>query len=305
MNEIPEFDHSDAQELTTVLDWTRWGASQFTEAGLHFGHGTDNAWDEALVLLTWSIHQSWENFDKIQHARLTESERRRVYELYARRINERIPAAYLTGVAWFAGYPYKVNEDVLVPRSPIAELILKQFQPWLQESPVTVLDLCTGSACIGIACAHEFADAQVVVSDLSEEALVVARKNIEFHQLGERVRAIKSDGFDQLTGQKFDLIVSNPPYVDAGDIASMPKEFHAEPPIGLASGVDGLDITRRILSEASNMLTENGWLVVEVGNSWPALEAAFPNVPFVWPEFEFGGHGVFVLSRQQLVESLC
>ncbi len=299
MSKFPEFIESDAQELESVLDWTRWGATQFSQAGLYFGHGTDNAWDEAALLVLWAIEYPWEMFDKIQYARLTKSERTLVYRLIMRRITERVPAAYLTGVAWFADLPYKVTPDVLVPRSPIAELILNSFEPWLTTEPASILDLCTGSGCIGLACAHQFPEAQVTMSDISEEAIGVANQNIEFHGVGDRVQAIVSDGFTQLPQTQFDLIVSNPPYVDAEDFASMPAEYHAEPEIGLSSGADGLDFTRKLLSQASRWLSPEGILVVEVGNSWPALEQAYPHVAFTWPELENGGHGIFVLTKEQ------
>lgn len=238
--------------------------------------------------------------DEWLDARLTTSERARVVANIQRRIEERIPAAYITGQAWFAGLPYAVDERVLVPRSPIAELIEKRFAPWLTEEPLQILDLCTGSGCIGIACAYAFPDAEVQLSDISFDALAVAEENIHQHGMADRVFAMQSDLFENLLGQRFDLIVSNPPYVDAEDMASLPDEFHAEPELGLASGDDGLDFTRRLLREAQDYLTDEGLLVVEVGNSWPALEAAYPDLPFVWVEFERGGHGVFVLTAQDL-----
>ncbi len=300
MTNIPSFRDSDAQSLDTLLDWVRWGASRFNQAGLHFGHGTDNAWDEAVYLLSWSIQQPWELFDKTSSARLTESEKESIYSLYTRRIEERIPAPYLTGVAWFAGYPYKVTTDVLVPRSPIAELIAKGFEPWLSAEPQSVLDLCTGSGCIGIACAHQFQHAHVVLSDISTEALAVAVENIDFHQLSDQVDTLQSDGFDNVK-DTFDLIVSNPPYVDSEDFASMPAEFQAEPSLALVSGDDGLSFTRNLLRRAAAYLNDGGILVAEVGNSWVALEQAFPEVAFTWPDLENGGHGVFVLTKEQLL----
>ena len=300
MTDFPDLAQSDARELDSILDWIRWGASQFTQAGLYFGHGTDNAWDEAAVLALWAIDQTWDMYEQIKFAKLTSSEKKLVYRLYMRRIHERVPAAYLTGVAWFAELPYKITPDVLVPRSPIAELILNAFSPWLSVEPRNILDLCTGSGCIGLACAHQFPEAAVMLSDISPKALDVARQNIEFHGLTDRVHAIESDGFKQLPAQKFDLIVSNPPYVDAQDLESMPREYHAEPAIGLASGDDGLDFTRQLLQQAANWLTDDGLLVVEVGNSWVALEQAFPQIAFTWPELENGGHGVFVLNKEQL-----
>lgn len=287
-------------ELVRVRDWIRWGASEFNRAGLFFGHGTDNAWDEAAVLVAWAVHTPWERLEAIQDAALTTSERRRIAGLFERRIRERVPAAYLTGEAWFAGLKFAVNEHVLVPRSPIAELIQQHFEPWLTREPEKILDLCTGSGCIGIACAYAFPHAQVTLSDISEEALAVARENVQAHHLADRVEPVCSDGFHGLQGQVYDLIVSNPPYVDADDMASVPAEYRAEPELALASGQDGLDFTRRLLSEARSHLADGGLLVVEVGNSGLALEQAFPQVPFTWLEFENGGHGVFALTAEEL-----
>ncbi len=289
-------------ELVTVRDYLRWAISSFGEAGIYYGHGTDNARDEALLLIGHALHLPPEGDSTLLDARLTRAERERVYSLMRRRIEERLPAAYLTGEAWFAGLRFAVDERVLVPRSPIAELIEQGFEPWLGGAePQRILDLCTGSGCIGIACAYAFEEAEVDLADLSSDALAVAADNIARHGLGQRVRALQSDVFDGLAGERYDLIVSNPPYVDAEDLAAMPAEYHAEPAMGLGSGDDGLDITRRILAGAAEHLNEGGLLVVEVGNSWVALEQAFPQLPFTWVEFEHGGHGVFVLSRESLL----
>ncbi len=288
-------------ELFTVRDFIRWGVSEFNSAKLFFGHGTDNRWDEAEQLVLHAIHLQPPLSEEWLDARLTRAERERVLMNLQRRIDERIPAAYITGQAWFAGLPFIVDERVLVPRSPIGELIEQQFEPWLRTEPQQILDLCTGSGCIGIACAYFFPEAEVQLSDISFDALAVAEENIQQHGLEERVFAIQSDLFSNLAGQKFDLIVSNPPYVDADDLATMPDEYHAEPEIGLASGEDGLDFTRRLLREASDYLMDDGVLIVEVGNSWVALEAAYPELPFSWIEFKRGGHGVFMLTRQDLM----
>lgn len=287
-------------ELLTLRDFIRWGASEFTAAKLYFGHGTDNPWDEAEQLVLHAVHLTPPLADEWLSARLTGVERERVMENLRRRIDERIPAAYITGQAWFAGLPFIVDERVLVPRSPIGELIQKQFSPWLASEPRQILDLCTGSGCIGIACAYAFPDAEVQLSDISFDALAVAEENIQQHNLEDRVFAMQSDLFENLAGQTFDLIVSNPPYVDADDLATMPEEYHAEPEIGLGSGDDGLDFTRRLLQEASNYLTDDGVLIVEVGNSCIALEEAYPELPFTWIEFERGGHGVFMLRKADL-----
>lgn len=296
---LPDFAQA-TDELITIRDFFRWAASEFIAAKLFYGHGTDNPWDEAEQLVLHAIHLNPPLANEWLEARLTKSERQRVVNNIRRRIEERVPAAYITNQAWFSGMPFFVDERVLVPRSPIAELIEKTFSPWLEAEPHHILDLCTGSGCIGIACAYAFPDAAVQLSDISFDALAVAEENIQQHDLADRVFAIQSDLFENLGGQRFDLIVSNPPYVDAEDMASLPVEYHAEPELGLASGEDGLDFTRRLLTEAEDHLTENGLLVVEVGNSWPALEAAYPQLPFVWVEFERGGHGVFVLRAADL-----
>ena len=208
----------------------------------------------------------------------------------------------ISGRAWFCGLPFTVDERVIVPRSPIAELVFNGFQPWCEQEPRRILDLCSGSGCIGIACAYAFQDAEITLSDISPEALSIADINIGQHDVAQRVHALQSDLFAGLSGEKFDLIVSNPPYVDARDMAEMPDEYQHEPELALASGDDGLDFTRRLLREAHQHLSEEGVLVVEVGNSWVALETAFPTVPFLWLEFSEGDAGVFVLTRDQLFE---
>lgn len=287
-------------DLVSIRDWIRWAGTEFSAAKLYFGHGTTNAWDEAEFLVLHGLHMNPPLSDEWLDARLTRIEKARVLDLISRRIKERIPAAYITGKSWFAGLPFKVDNRVLVPRSPIGELIQKRFEPWMHEEPKFILDLCTGSGCIGIACAYAFPEAEVQLSDISFDALVVAQENIDQHNLFGRVFAVQSDMFECLKGQTFDLIVSNPPYVDAEDLEDMPDEYHAEPEIGLGSGHDGLDFTRRLLAEAKDHLNDGGLLVVEVGNSWPALADAYPNIPFEWVEFEQGGDGVFVLRKEDL-----
>ncbi|MBS4150707.1 50S ribosomal protein L3 N(5)-glutamine methyltransferase [Pseudomonadota bacterium DY0742] len=288
--------------LQTLRDYIRWAVSRFHEHEVYFGHGTDNAWDEARLLVLGGLHLPWAMADAYLDCRLEEAECLHLNELLRRRIEERVPAAYLLGEAWFCGLPFIVDERVLVPRSPIAEYIERQFAPWLPKTPARILDLCTGSGCIGIACAYEFPDAEVVLADLSYDALEVANLNIEQHELEGRVYTVQSDGFDGLPGQRFDLIVSNPPYVDLEDFASMPDEYQHEPELGLACGDDGLDLVRRMLAEAADHLTDDGLLVVEVGNSQVHVEALYPEVDFTWLEFQRGGHGVFLLAAQQCRE---
>jgi len=266
---------------------------------LVFGHGTDNAWDEALWLALFALGLAWTKDEGILQNTLNQTQNNSVTQLFNRRIVERKAAAYLTGRSYFAGLEFIVDETVLVPRSPIAVLISNSFEPWLTSSPLKILDLCTGSGCIGIACAYAFPEAQVDCSDISAPALHIAQQNIALHKLENRVTAIASDMFANVDGP-YDLIVSNPPYVDAEEMANLPQEFCAEPALGLAAGNDGLDICRRILREATLHLTADGYLIVEVGNSWHALEAAFSRVPFTWVEFTYGGEGVFVMSAAEL-----
>lgn len=289
-------------ELRTVNDMMRWAVSCFNEAGLFYGHGTDNGWDEAVQLMLPSLHLPPFISDDIKAARLTRSERQQLAELVARRVAERLPAPYLTNKAWFAGLEFYVDERVIVPRSPIAELIHQRFAPWLQGEPRRIMDLCTGSGCIAIALAYAFPEAEVDALDISVDALNVAEINIEHHGLEARVIPILSDVWQALPeGDQYDLIVSNPPYVDEEDMADLPDEFHHEPELALASGFDGLDLTRQILARAADFLTDDGLLVVEVGNSQVHLSAQYPQVPFTWVEFEQGGHGVFVLTKAQLL----
>lgn len=287
-------------ELITLRDYIRWGASRFNAAELFFGHGNDNAWDEAVQLVMHAVHLPVSSDPDVLNARLCLDERKAVLALFEQRIFARIPAGHLTGESYFAGLPFTVNKHVLVPRSPIAELIENAYQPWLAQEPQMILDLCTGSGCIGVATALAFPYACVDLSDISTEAIAVAEKNIARYELGERVRAVESDLFAGLKGQRYDLIVSNPPYVDAEDLAAMPLEYQNEPEIALGSGFDGLDFTRRLLLDAEHYLTDDGVLIVEVGNSWVHLEEAFMQVPFTWLEFERGGHGVFMLTMDQL-----
>ena len=292
-----------AVQLHTIVDFVRWGASRFNEAKLYFGHGADNAVDEALFLTLHALHLTPPLAPELHQARLTDSEKETILRLFQQRIEARLPVPYLTHEAWFGGMPFYVDERVLVPRSPIAELIEQQFAPWLdEECTENILDLCTGSACIAIACAMAFPWAEVDALDISPEALAVAKINIERYKLEGQVRTVQSDLFNAVGRKRYDLIVSNPPYVDAEDMVNMPVEFQREPALGLAAGEDGLDIVLEILCRALDHLTDNGVLVVEVGNSEEALVNRFPEVPFVWLEFEKGGHGVFLLQAETLRE---
>ena len=288
--------------LETVLDYIRWGGSLFRQAGLYFGHGTDNAFDEARFLVFHTLSLPWEMPELYWHAKLSQQERQKVTELFRQRIETRKPAAYLTGEAWFSGLKFFVNEHTLVPRSPIAELIDKHFAGWVDVDHVErVLDMCTGSGCIGIASLKVLPNASVDLVDISHEALEVARKNVAYYHLQDRAEVIQSDLFEQLAGRKYDLIVSNPPYVDQIEMEALPAEFQHEPRLGLEAGEDGLDLVRRMLAEAKDYLTEEGVLIVEVGVSQFYLQQLYPELPFYWFEFESGGEGVFAISRSELV----
>jgi len=292
-----------SEQLLTIEDWVRWSASEFNRADLYFGHGTDNAWDEAVNLVMHCVSLPQHLFSQVKSTRLLTTEKSAIYEIISRRVEEQIPAAYLTNQATFSGLSFYVDERVLVPRSPIAELIESRFEPYLKgHSPQRILDLCTGSGCIAIACAYAFPEAEVDALDLSLDALNVAQINIEGHGLMEQVIPIQSDLFSSVEQEKYDLIVTNPPYVDQDDVDSMPTEYTHEPEMGLGSGHDGLDITREILAKAAHQLTDEGILVCEVGNSQIHLTALFPQVPFHWVEFTRGGHGVFVLTKAQLTQ---
>lgn len=294
------FSDEAVEELVTIQDVVRWAVTEFNRAGLFFGHGTDNAWDEAVQLIFPSLNIELQSNVMILQSRLTKRERQMLIDLVVTRIEQRIPVPYLTNSAWFAGLEFYVDQRTLVPRSPIAELIEAKFAPWVEESPKRILDLCTGSGCIAIACAYAFPDAEVDAVDLSDEALEVADINIQNHGVSQQVFPIQSDLFSGVKNEKYDLIVSNPPYVDAEDMANLPEEYKHEPELGLACGNDGLDLVRDMLRQASSMLNEGGVMFVEVGNSQVHLQAAYPEIPFQWIEFSIGGHGVFVLTKAQL-----
>ena len=293
------------KELLTLRDLIRWGASQFNAAELYFGHGTDNAFDEALLLVCHALHLSPLLPEPYLDARVTADERKKVVGLLQERVSTRKPAAYLTHEAWFAGLPFYVDERVLVPRSPLAEWIEKGFEPWLQSSSVTrVLDLCTGSGCIAIACARAFPHAEVDAVDISADALQVAQKNIEKHGMQDHVKSIQSDLFSTLEGRHYQLIITNPPYVSEDEMNKLPDEYRHEPALGLEAGIEGIDTAVQILRSAASFLDPDGLLVMEVGDSERALQAYFPDTPFIWLEFERGGHGVLLIEAQQLQQTV-
>ncbi|MGF1682541.1 50S ribosomal protein L3 N(5)-glutamine methyltransferase [Photobacterium minamisatsumaniensis] len=289
-------------ELHTLQDMLRWTVSRFNAAGLFYGHGTDNAWDEAVQLVLPTLYLPLDIPSEVRFSRLTSSERLRIVERVIRRINERTPVSYLTNKAWFCGLEFFVDERVLVPRSPIGELIENSFEPFFAERPTRIMDLCTGSGCIGIACANAFPEAEVDIVDISVDALAVAEQNIQDHGLEQQVIPLRSDLLRDVPKDQYDLIVTNPPYVDQEDMDSLPDEFRHEPELGLAAGTDGLKLVRRILANAPDYLKENGILICEVGNSMIHMEEQYPHIPFTWIEFDNGGHGVFMMTREQLVE---
>jgi ribosomal protein L3 glutamine methyltransferase len=277
------------------------GARRLKRARVFFGHGTDNAWDESAALVLHALELPHDAGAAHYRRRVSARAAQRALELLGRRVSERIPAAYLTGVSFFAGLRFKVDARVLVPRSPLAELIERRFRPWIDPARVKrVLDLGTGSGCLAIAAARALPRARVDAVDISAAALEVAGANVRLHRLGRRVRLLRSDHFRALRGSTYDIILTNPPYVGARELQGLPPEYRHEPRVALAAGRTGLDSVRIILRDAGRHLRPRGLLVVEVGNSEHALRRAFPRQPFVWLEFERGGGGVFLLTREQL-----
>jgi ribosomal protein L3 glutamine methyltransferase len=291
------------QELLTLRDWLRFAVSRFNEAGLFFGHGSAEAYDEAAYLCLHGLHLPPDRLDPFLDARLLPTERKKLCNLIERRINERIPAPYLTHEAWLQGFRFYVDERVIVPRSFLAPLILEHFQPWLADPDgvAQALDLCTGSGCLAILLAEAFPDAEVDAVDLSPDALEVARRNVADYHLDDRVQLLAGDLFAPVGDACYDLIVANPPYVNADSVAALPPEYRHEPALALGSGEDGLDATRGILRDAARHLNPGGLLAVEIGHNREALEAAFPTLDFAWPQIEGGEDTVFILTREQLV----
>lgn len=291
-------------QLSTVRDLLRFAVSRFNEAQLFFGHGTQNAYDEAAYLILHTLHLPLDTLEPFLDAHLTSQELESVLNILERRTRERIPAAYLTHEAWLGDFHFYVDERVIVPRSFIAELLREQLSPWV-EDPDTVtsaLDLCTGSGCLAILMAHAFPNADIEAADLSTDALDVAQRNVTDYGLEEQIRLVQSDLFSNLADRQYDVIISNPPYVNAPSVKALPPEYRHEPKLALGSGEDGLDATRVILREAASHLNPDGILVVEIGHNRDALEMAFPDLSFSWLETSSGDEHVFLLRREQLGE---
>lgn len=290
------------QELHTVRDWLRFAVSRFEESSIFFGHGTDNAYDEAVWLVLSALHLPHDTLDNFLDARLLEPERTRLKELIRRRITDRVPTAYLVNEAWLKGYKFYVDERVIVPRSFIAELLEDGLSPWIEypEMIESAADICTGSGCLGVLLANTFPNAAIDVVDISPDALAVANINIRNYGLEDQVTPIESDMFSNLQGRSYDLIISNPPYVDAPSMALLPQEYRNEPQIALGSGSAGLDHTATLLREAKKHLNDNGLLVVEIGHNRDALLEAYPQLPFTWLEVDSGNEFVFLLTKEQL-----
>jgi ribosomal protein L3 glutamine methyltransferase len=289
--------------LHTVRDWLRFAVSRFNQGKLFFGHGSGNAYDEAAYLILHTLHLPPDRLDPFLDARLTDMERAEVLNIIQQRVERRVPAAYLTREAFLGDFSFYVDERVIVPRSFIAELLLEQLAPWIAEPEEIgrVLDLCTGSGCLAILAAHAFPYASVDAVDLSPDALSVAERNVADYNLQDRVHLIESDMFAKLDNQKYDIIISNPPYVNAASVAALPQEYLHEPKLALGSGNDGLDATRDILKHAAQHLTDNGILLVEIGHNRDALEAAYPSLPFTWLDVSTGDQFVFMLHKNDLI----
>lgn len=289
-------------ELVTLRDWLRWAVSRFNEANLFYGHGTDNAYDEAIWLILHTLHLPNDHLEPFLDARLTRAERLAVLNILEQRLVRRLPAAYLTREAWLGPYRFYVDERVIVPRSYFAELLAEHMAPWITdpEHIHSALDLCTGSGCLAILMAEAFPAATVDAVDLSSDALAVARRNVTDYGLEDRVHLIQSDLLDGLGDRRYDLIICNPPYVTANSMAALPAEYRHEPELALAAGDDGLDIVRRLLATASAHLTRHGLLFVEVGHNADIVEAAFPDLPLTWVDAPSGEGKIFMLAGEAL-----
>ncbi|MDR2874973.1 MAG: 50S ribosomal protein L3 N(5)-glutamine methyltransferase [Methylobacillus sp.] len=291
-----------ANQLYTLRDWLRYAVSRFEEGGIFFGHGTQNSVDEAAWLILSALHLPHDTLETFLDAVLTETERRALAHLIERRVTERIPTAYLLREAWLGDFKFYVDERVIVPRSFIAELLRERLEPWIAnpEEVTAVADICTGSGCLAVLAAHAFPNAEVDAVDISADALTVAAKNIADYALQDHVHLLQSDLLDALAGCRYDIILSNPPYVDASAMQALPQEYRNEPDLALASGQDGLHHTRALLALAAEHLHPGGLLIVEIGHNRDALETAFPHLPFTWLEVSGGDQFVFMLTREQL-----
>lgn len=292
----------DTDALITVRDWLRFGISRMNQASLHFGHGTTNALDEAAYLILHTLHLPIDQLEPFLDACLTEVEREDVRNVFDQRVNQRIPAAYITHEAWLGDYSFYVDERVIIPRSFIAKLLQERLSPWVADAEcvTSALDLCTGSGCLAILMAEAFPNADIAAVDISSDALEVAQRNIDDYDLADQIRLVQSDLYSALGEQQYDVIITNPPYVDAPSMLALPAEYQAEPELALASGEDGLDHIRTILQHAAAHLYPKGLLIAEIGHNREVLEAEFPNVPFTWLETEGSDEFVFIVSKEQL-----
>lgn len=292
----------DTDALITVRDWLRFGISRMNEARLHFGHGSSNALDEAAYLILHTLHLPIDNLEPFLDACLTEVEREDIRDVFDRRVNQRMPAAYITHEAWLGDFSFYVDENVLIPRSFIAQLLRDQLIPWVADAEcvTSALDLCTGSGCLAILLAEAFPNADIDATDISPAALIVAKRNVEEYDLSDQINLVQSDLFAALTDQQYDVIITNPPYVNAHSMTQLPAEYQAEPQLALASGVDGLDHIRVILKHAVRHLYPKGLLIAEIGHNRDVLETEFPHVPFTWLETDGSDEFVFILSKEQL-----
>ena len=299
---MSDYSAAATKNLQTMRDFLRFAVSRFNQAGLFFGHGSNDAYDEAAYLILHTLHLPLDRLDPFLDAHLTESERAEVMHIIHRRVEERIPAAYLTHQALLGDFSFYVDERVIVPRSFISELLFARLSPWIAspEAVCSVLDLCTGSGCLAIIAAHVFPNASVDAVDVSPAALAVAERNVADYGLQDRVNLVESDLFAKLDSKRYDLIISNPPYVDAESVKALPREYLHEPELALGSGHDGLEATRNIIGNAARHLADNGLLVVEIGHNRDALEAAFPDLPFTWLDVSAGDQYVFMLHRNDL-----